>query len=293
MLSSMTGFGMGKASAGGMHVEAELGAVNRKVFDVRVSLPRSLSVLEPRVRELVQEKITRGHVTVTVKVSVSGNAGPKAVAVDRLLSKAFIRELRTTAHELGLEDDLKASTLLRLPEVIQCRRLTDDSERVWRLLKRALKQALAELTAMRKAEGSMLASDLSARLAKLKKRVDFLKKQAPVVPERYRKKLQKRLGDAGLAGECRDEAVAREIVLFADRADISEETVRLDSHLSQAAGLMRSGKPAGRTLDFICQEMFREANTIGSKANDGRISTEIIQFKADLERIREQVQNIE
>jgi len=293
MPKSMTGFGMGKAAAGGVQVEVELGSVNRKVFDVRVSLPRSLSVLEPRVRELVQEKISRGNVTATVRVSVSSHANPQGVVVDTGLSKAFIRELRKTAKELGLVDDLKASTLLRLPEVLQCRHLMDDSERVWRLLKRALNQALGALVAMRKMEGAALGTDLNARLKKLRQRMVFLREQAPLVPERYREKLHKRLTDAGLGAECRDETIAREIVIFADRSDISEEIVRLDSHFKQASGLMRSSNPAGRALDFICQEMFREINTIGSKANDARISTEVIQFKTELESVREQVQNIE
>lgn len=293
MASSMTGFGMGKAAGGGLMVDVEVGSVNRKVFDVRVGLPRSLAVLEPRVREIVQEKISRGSVTVTVRVCASGQADPRGMVVDRALSRAFVRELRRTAGELGLADDLTASALLRLPEVLQYRQATDDSESVWGPLEQALRRALRDLLTMRRTEGAALARDLGARMEKLKKRLASLREVAPLVPERYREKLRRRLTEAGLDGARMDDAVAREIVLFADRSDISEEIVRLDSHVQQVAGLLRSRKPVGRALDFLCQEMFREINTIGSKANDIGIACDVVHFKTEMETVREQVQNIE
>lgn len=292
-LRSMTGFGVGEASGAGLKIEVEMSAVNRKQFDVRVGLPRAHVVLEPRVRELIQKGIARGNVTVTVRVSVADGSQLKGISVDRSLSRALLRQLRQTAKELGLADDLTASSLLRLPEVIQCKELSEDSEKVWLLLKKALRQALGELNAMREAEGATLASDLQARLAKLRRRLKALQKLAPLVPARCRVNLHKRLKTAGLGVGQLDEVVAREIALFADRSDISEEIVRLDSHFQQAEQLMGSRKPVGRALDFVCQEMFREINTIGSKGNDARISRQVIHFKTELESVREQVQNIE
>jgi uncharacterized protein (TIGR00255 family) len=292
-LKSMTGFGAGHASAGGLKVDVELGSVNRKQFDLRVSLPRTLAVLEPRVRERVQSRVARGSLTATVRISVSGRSQLEGVTVDQHLSQVYVKALRQTAKELHLEDDLTASVLLRLPEVIRYREITEDSDKVWRLLKKALSAALAELVDMRKREGASLADDLEARLERLATRRDTLLALAPKVPERYRARLRKRLAEAGVGIGDVDDVVARELVVFVDRADITEELVRLESHFKQARRLLRMKTPAGRSLDFLCQEMFREINTIGSKGNDSRISKEVISFKAELEAIREQVQNIE
>ncbi len=292
-LKSMTGFGSGSASSGGLNVEVELGSVNRKQLDIRVSLPRNLSVLEPRIREVVQGKINRGNLNVSIKISSSGQAKDSHISVDKDMSKAYVRELRKVATELKLSDDLKASVLLRLPDVIRYKSAADNTDKVWALLRKALLSALSELVAMRKVEGTVLAVDLKARFAKLAVNLAKLQKIAPTVSKQYGKRLQQRLDDAGLKGEDLTAAVARELIVFVDRADITEELVRLDSHFKQVAGLMRTTKPTGRALDFLCQEMFREINTIGSKGNDTRVSKEVISFKAELESIREQVQNIE
>lgn len=292
-LKSMTGFGSGSAAVGGMNVEVELGSVNRKQLDVRLSLPRNLSVLEPRIREMVQAKISRGNLNVSIKISASGEATGSHVTVDKNMSATYVRELRKVAKELNLEDDLKASVLLRLPDVIQYKSATDNTDKVWSLIKKALSQALSELVAMRKVEGSTLEIDMKSRFDKLAIHLTKLQKLAPSVSKEYKKRLRKRLKDAGIESDDLDSVVAKELIVFVDRADINEELVRLDSHFKQVAGLMRATKPTGRALDFLCQEMFREINTIGSKGNDTRVSKEVIAFKAELESIREQVQNIE
>jgi len=292
-LHSMTGFGTGEHTGSGLTVEVEIGSVNRKQFDVRVALPRSLSVLEPRVREYLGNRVARGSLTATVRVRVSSGSRLKSIAIDEHLSRAFITRLRRTARALQLDDDLSASSLLRLPEVVQYRELTEDSGKVWNVLRRALKQAVGELTAMREREGAALARDLTARFTRLKKRLESIRKQAPRVPERQRRALQKRLREAGCCTGELEAAVAREIVMFAERCDITEEIVRLDSHFAQVDRMLRAKKPVGRALDFVCQELLREINTIGSKANDARISGHVIHFKTELESVREQVQNIE
>lgn len=292
-LKSMTGFGSGSAAAGGMNVEVELGSVNRKQLDIRLSLPRNLSVLEPRIREVVQSKISRGNLNVSIKVSASGQAEGSGIVIDKKMSAAYLSGLRTVAAELDLQDDLRASVLLRLPDVIKYQSVAENTEKVWGLLKKALTASLAELVAMRKIEGKSLAEDLQVRFDKLAMHKEKLQKIAPTVAKQYGKRLQQRLNDAGLADDDLKAIVARELIVFVDRADITEELVRLDSHFKQVAGLMRLTKPVGRALDFLCQEMFREINTVGSKGNDARVSKEVIAFKAELESIREQVQNIE
>ena len=292
-LISMTGYGAGEASAGGIKVEAELSSVNRKQFDVRMSLPRALVSLESRMREVVHGAVARGHVTGVVRIRLSSSTRAKGVAVDSTLAAAYIRDLRKAACELGLKDDLTARSLTYLQDVIQHEDVLEDTERIWRLTRKALKAALEHLAEMRKTEGSALGKDLKRRLKALRNRVATVKKLAPGVAERYRASLRRRLkaADVDLAGM--DERLLKELALFADRSDISEEIVRLESHFAHAAKLMRSAKPAGRGLDFLCQEMFREINTIGSKASDKAISRHVIEFKTELESMREQVQNVE
>jgi len=180
-----------------------------------------------------------------------------------------------------------------LPEVVQYESLPEDSGRVWSLLKKALSGAIDQLVEMRKTEGRALEKDLMCRFEELRHHLDHIVKLAPKVAQKYRKVLEKRLKQAGVEFKPSDQQLMKELVLFVDHSDISEEIVRLQSHFGQATGQMDSKRPMGRALDFLCQEMFREINTIGSKANDAAISRYVVQFKAGLESIREQVQNME
>lgn len=292
-LRSMTGYGRGDAAAGGIRVEAELNSVNRKQLEVRLNLPRSLSSLESRTVELIQGSISRGQITGSVAIHVSEKVRQNSLKVDRVLASAYVTELRKTAAALKLEDDLSASLLLELPEVVRYCGADQDADTVWPVLEKALKEALKRLLAMRLKEGAELVADLQKRLKKLVNHLDAIKAEAPHVTVRYREALRKRLAEAGITVSVEDPMMIRELAVFADRSDITEEITRLDSHLKQAYGLFKSSEPAGRTLDFLAQEMFREINTIGSKANEVRITRQVIEFKTELERIREQVQNIE
>jgi uncharacterized protein (TIGR00255 family) len=292
-LRSMTGFGWGRALHRGLAVEVELSAVNRKQFDVHVTLPRTLLALESRVYDLIHRRVSRGAVTGMVKVSVSGQARQRSISVDMDAARACVRELRRAARALRLPDDLTALSLVSLPEVIQYEKLPEDTDRVWPVLRRALREALGQLAAMREREGAALEADLVRRFAALHRQGDRVKALAPRTAERYRRALRKRLEDAGIELSGSEPALLREIALFADRCEITEELVRLDSHFRQVSRLFASREPVGRSLDFLCQEMLREVNTIGSKANDAAVSRHVIQFKAGLETIREQVQNLE
>jgi len=292
-LRSMTGYGRGEATARGIRVEVELSSVNRKQLEIRINLPRSLVALESRLVETIQGSTSRGQVTGSVSVQVSETLKRKSLRVDRELAASYVKELRKTAEALELADDLSASLLTTLPEVVTYSAADQDIEGVWPVLEKALKEALKQLVAMRLKEGVALATDLRHRLALLEKLGAMVRVESPRVAERYREALRVRLAAAGLPLDVNDPAILKEITLFADRSDITEELTRLDSHLKQADGLLKSVEPVGRTLDFMAQEMFREINTIGSKANEVRITRHVIEFKTELERIREQVQNIE
>ena len=292
-LCSMTGYGRGQATADGIHVSVELSSVNRRQLDLHVNLPRSLSILEARIAEEVHHQVHRGRVTGEVHVSESSKLRRSSIRVDEELAGAYLTALRATARRIKLQDDFGGSLLLQLPDVVHYEPIEQDVDRIWPVLQRALQKALRELVRMRKREGRTLQQDLEARVARLGGLVEEIGAEAPQVTGRYRAALQDRLEQAGVDVAGDDERLLREIVLFADRSDIAEELTRLESHLKQARRLMRSREATGKSLDFLAQELFREINTIGSKANDSFIVRRVVTFKAELERFREQVQNIE
>jgi len=290
---SMTGYGRGEVTTGGITVTVELSSVNRKQFDLRLNMPRSLAALEAEITKQVRRSVTRGSINCKITVAATGNACSGSVEVDMAAAKAAIDALRSCGRQLQLEDDLSLGVLLKIPDVVVFRDAAEDTGKVLPVLKRALKPALENLVAMRSTEGEALCEDLTKRFKRLEKTVAGISKRAPGVTAKYRENLRERLVNAGLEIDCDDERLAKEIALFADRCDISEEIVRLGSHFEQAWKLMRSSKPVGRALDFLCQEFLREINTIGSKANDSELSRLVIEFKTELETVREQVQNIE
>lgn len=289
----MTGYGRGDASAKGLRVEVELNSVNRKQLEVRISLPRAWQSLESRIVELVQGSISRGQVSGSIVIHVSEVLRAKSLKINRALAAVYVTELRKTAKALKLKDDLSASLLLTLPEVVSHSGADQEVDFVWPVMEKGVKAAIAQLLVMRLKEGAALVHDLEARLKKLSEYLDHIRQEAPQVTERYRETLRKRLAQAGVTLDAADPVGMKDLALFADRADISEEITRLESHFKQASALFKSREPVGRTLDFLAQEMFREINTIGSKANEIRITRQVIEFKTELERIREQVQNIE
>jgi uncharacterized protein (TIGR00255 family) len=293
-LMSMTGRGTGTAAGRLARVEVELSSVNRKQLDIAIGLPRALASFEAPIQSRIQQALSRGRITGEIRVAWAPRAQASSVRVDATLAKAHVSALRAAARHLGLPDDLKASTLLALPDVVASDRPPADLAALGPLVDKALAAALAGLQAMRRKEGAVLGRDLRARLKTLAALTRRIAARAPAVAAAYRDNLLRRIA-AALPGTdlADDERIRKEIALFADRSDITEELVRLRSHLAQAGDLLDAGGIAGRTLDFLVQEMGREINTIGSKANDGAITRQVIAFKAELERIREQAQNIE
>ena len=291
-LKSMTGFGEGAASASGMSVTAEVSSVNRKQLDINVNLPRNLVTLDALVQSKVRAEFSRGRVSGIIRVeSADGSSG--SVTVDEKLAAQYVKSIRATAKKLKLADDLGAEGLTRLMGVVSIEQDSLDTDQISAVLDQALGKALKGLAKMRSTEGKALEKDLRERISLLDEGMKAISKLSPTVVVAYREKLFQRLEEAGLEDLASDERIVKEVAIFADRCDISEELTRLKSHLDQTRKLLRSSEPVGRTLDFLCQELFREINTVGSKANEVEITRLVVAFKTELERIREQVQNIE
>ncbi|MEI6807350.1 MAG: YicC/YloC family endoribonuclease [bacterium] len=291
-LKSMTGFGRSEAASAGLRAEVELSSVNRKQLDVQVCLPRGLTVLESKITQDVGKVFSRGCITVSVKLSGTGRA-KESLSVDEDLATACVSALRRVAKKLKLKDDLSAQVLTHLPDVIKTRQPEVDADVVWPVVKTAIGKAQTNLAKMRAAEGAKLQQDISARLKLLRDLRGQINKLAGSVTAKYREALLVRIKAAGFNVAADDPQMRKELVFFADRCDISEELTRLESHFGQATKLLGSSQPVGRPMDFLIQEMFREITTIGSKANNAEISSHVVMFKTELERMREQVQNVE
>lgn len=288
----MTGYGRGETDHAGTKFTVELNSVNRKQSDVVINLPRDLVELEPRIRQTINENISRGRTNATVSLH-SGTNGARKLALNTELARSYHEAMRALQEELNAPGEITIATILQAPGVMRFPEEALNPEDTWPAVERALRGALADLIKMREREGKHLAKDLIHRLKAIRKKLKEVRTLHPDVVKRYRATLLERIEKAGLPIAAEDERVLKEITFFADRADVSEELTRLESHLAQFAHHLRSKEPVGRTLEFITQEIFRELNTLGAKANDAVISQRVIACKADLEKIREQVQNLE
>lgn len=290
-IKSMTGFGAASARSEDVQITVELSSVNRKQLDVVLRLPPQIAALESHVQKVVQEHISRGRINGNVQLeSVAGGA---LMQIDEKRAAETVGRLRRAARKLDLADDLSVSVLLQIPGLLKMPSAGQNPEKISQTLDKALAAALKKLNAMRLREGKALEADLLARLKLLEQMLDVIKSRAPAITSGYRKKLFSGLESAGLKNIAADERIVKEIALFAERSDISEEITRLTSHIQQFRKILRGSEPAGRPLDFLAQEFFREINTIGSKANDLKITEQVVAFKTELERIREQIQNVE
>lgn len=295
-MNSMTGFGRGETRSEEMNISVELSGVNRKQSEISISLPRGLSELETKVRQTIAARISRGRVGVSVSVEKAGIA-----AADLLLdedkvcayNKVFLHLLEI-AEKSGLV--VPPPTLrdyMNIPDILSGNNAEWNTEAVDALLSQALETALEGFISMRRQEGEHIRQDLLSRLDNLEKTVDAMKELAPQVVVRFRENLHRRLNESGISLDLNDERLIKELGIFAERCDIAEEFTRLKSHFAQFRTKCASNEPAGRPLDFLCQEIFREFNTIGSKANDAQLAHHVVSAKTELEKIREQVQNIE
>ena len=293
-MKSMTGYGRGDCSQDGFKITVELSSVNRKQSEISVNLPREIEMLEAPIRDLINRYIARGRLTVRVGLHSGESRLSARMHLNVPLAKAYARELGRLSKQLRLPGPVTLDHLARAPGVFQTDEQIAEAEDFWPAVEKALKKALQAMVAMREREGGHLKKDLSERVSIMRKAVREIQKHAPTVAKRYREQLIERIKGAGLeAPAVDDERLMKEIVYFADRTDISEELTRLQSHFAQFDDCLKSSEPVGRMLDFLAQEMNREVNTIGSKANDSLISREVVLLKTELERFREQVQNVE
>jgi uncharacterized protein (TIGR00255 family) len=293
-MNSMTGYGRGEAAQDGFKITVEASSVNRKQADVTVHLPRELETLEPRIRDEVHQVVARGRLIVRVVLHAAENRVAGRLRLNTALARAYVEQYRRLAKQLGLTDPVTLDLLARSPGVLQSPDEVDDAARFWPAVRQALQAALNSLVQMRRREGAHLARDLRARMKLIVRSTARIQRQAPKAAQRYREQLRERIRAAGLTvPSVDDERLLKEVVYFAERSDISEELTRLRSHFQQFEDCLRSAEPVGRTLDFLSQEMHREINTIAAKSNDAVISREVVQLKAELERFREQVQNVE
>ncbi len=288
----MTGYGRADIDHGGTKFSVELNSVNRKQSDIVINLPRDLAELEPRIRQAINESISRGRTNATITFH-NGPNGARNLALDTELARSYHKAMQALQKELNAPGEITIGTILQAPGVMRFPEQVVNAEEAWPAIDRALRDALTDLIKMREREGRHLAKDLIHRLKAMRKKLKEIRAFHPDVVKRYRASLIDRIEKAGLPIARDDERLLKEISFFADRADVSEELTRLESHLAQFAHHLRKNEPVGRTLEFITQEMFRELNTLGSKANDAAISQRVVACKAELEKIREQVQNLE
>jgi uncharacterized protein (TIGR00255 family) len=291
-MRSMTGYGKGEAASDGLKVCVEIQSLNRKQMDVALALPKGLQVLEARVREMLVSAVSRGRLNVSVTLHQSADALASS-AIDRDLARTYAAAMQALRDELGLAGEITLDAILRAPGVVGVQAAVPDPDAVWEPLSRALSGALGEVIRMRETEGGHLAADLRARLNVVQSHSDAIAQRVPEIQRLYRAQLLSRLEAACIDVPVDDERILRELALYADRSDVSEELTRLHSHFQQFTKLLESGAPVGRTLDFLVQEIARELNTLSVKSNDAETSRRVVEAKAELERIREQIQNLE
>ncbi len=292
MIKSMTGFGRCEIQKESRKFTVELKSVNHRYLDVNIRMPKKLNFFETSIRTLLKSYANRGKVDIFItyedlsqtQVSVKYNA---AVAGE------YVKYFEKMAEEFGLENDIRVSTLARFPEVFSMEEQSEDEEELWNGLKEALEGAFAQFVETRKTEGENLKRDILMKLDVLENEISFIEERSPQIIAEYRAKLEEKMKELLADTQIEDNRIAAEVILFADKICTDEEVVRLKSHIKHMRSTLEADAEIGRKLDFIAQEMNREANTILSKANDIEVSDRAISLKTEIEKIREQIQNIE
>lgn len=292
MIKSMTGYGRGEKQLEGKSFTVEIRSVNHRFSEVVIRLPKYYLALEDRIRKVVQERIARGRLDVFVTVDDKGNSN-KTIRVDKGLAMAYHSALEEIRETVGIEGKPSLMDIARFPDVVSLEEIQEDLEEIWPALKHAVDEATEKLVQMRTTEGQRLQSDLAKRVARLEEYTESISGHAPLVAVEYKEKLQHRIKELLADVEIDENRLAVEVAVFADRSNVTEELVRLRSHFQEIKNTMDMDEAVGRKLDFLVQELNREFNTIGSKANNLEISSIVIKAKSEVEKIREQVQNIE
>lgn len=292
MIKSMTGFGRCEVQKDSRKFTVELKSVNHRYLDVNIRMPKKLNFFETAIRTLLKSYANRGKVDIFItyedlsqtQVSVKYNAA---------LAAEYMKYLKQMEDEFGLENDVRVSTLSRYPEVFTMEEQSEDEEELWNGLKEALEGAFTQFVETRKTEGENLKKDITSKLDLLSEQIGFIEERSPQIVAEYRAKLEDKMKELLADTQIEENRIASEVILFADKICTDEEVVRLKSHISHMRNTLEEKDEIGRKLDFIAQEMNREANTILSKANDIEVSDRAISLKTEIEKIREQIQNIE
>jgi uncharacterized protein (TIGR00255 family) len=292
MVNSMTGYGRGEQVTKDARVTVEVRSVNHRYKDISIKMPRCLSFLEERVREYVQQRISRGRVDVYVSFELLEDKGVE-IKLDKELALIYLNAVNEIKAITGIDDKVSLDLIAAFPDVITTRKVEPDEEKTWEQLSGALEQAIEVMLEMRKREGQNLCKDILSKLELINEGLQRIKERAALVVFEYQQKLEKRIEEMTKDIELDRDRLCQEVVIFADRSNIDEEIVRLSSHISQTNSTLARGGIIGRKLDFLVQEMHREINTIGSKSTDLDISLNVVEIKTELEKVREQVQNIE
>lgn len=292
MIKSMTGFGRGEASTDMLKINIEMKAVNHRYCEIVLRMPRSMNVLEDRIKRVIQRRINRGRVDVYINIELC-DAKRTTVKLDESLAVSYMAAVNDLNARLQMAGEVTVSELIKLPGIFNLEESVDDVEQWWPDLETTVQQALNGLMEMRIKEGQQLAEDIKKRAECVSNFVSEIKQRSPVVIEEYRDRLRQRMHELLDSGTMDMTRLETEVVLFTERSSIAEEVVRLKSHLEQLAGCLEIETPVGRKFDFLLQETNREINTIASKSSDLVINRMVVEVKSELEKIREQVQNIE
>ncbi len=292
MIKSMTGFGRGHQVLNGRDITVEIRAVNHRYYEFSSRLPRSLGYVEDKLKTLLQGRISRGKVEVSVLIN-NVEAADEKITINHEIVKEYIDAMRSVKDEFGLMDDLSLSNILRIPDAFTVVKTETDEEQLWEDIRSTAEEALEHFISMRENEGERMKQDVLSRLAKIEEWVGVVETRSPMVVEDYRKRLYDKMCEVLSSTNIDENRILMEAGIFSEKTAVDEETVRLRSHIAQFRGMLESGEPVGRKLDFLVQEMNRETNTIGSKVQDIEVTRIVVDQKSEIEKIREQIQNIE
>lgn len=292
MLRSMTGYGRSQKILNGRDILVEIKSVNHRYFEYSSRIPRVYNYIDDKLKTMLKTAISRGKVDVSV--SINNIDGKDAlIDINSGIAAGYVEALRSISESLNLEDDLKLSNLMRLPDVFNVQKAPDDEEQIWVDVSEVVTEALAKFVEMRAVEGEKLKNDVTEKASYILNMVSKVEELSPLTVENYRNRLYAKLSDVLQDKDIDEQRLLTEAAVFAEKIAVDEETVRLRSHISQLVAMLDSNEAIGRKLDFIVQEMNREVNTIGSKAQDLNITRLVVDMKAEIEKIREQIQNIE
>lgn len=288
----MTGYGREQLVIEQRDITVEIKSVNHRYYEFSARVPRAYGYLEEKLKSFVKGSIARGKVEVSITIN-NLNGKEVNINIDKLMAAGYVSALREANNELGLTDDITLSTIIRFSDIFNVQKVAEDEEKIWNDVKCTAESALAKFVEMREREGCQLKNDLLIKVSNIENTLEIVEESAPITAELYREKLYAKLQEVLSDSNIDEQRVITEAAIFAEKIAIDEEIVRLKSHISQFRELLETDDPVGRKLDFLVQEINREINTIGSKAQDVKITKCVVDMKSEVEKIREQIQNIE